>query len=170
MPDSGFLTSDRLSFRPVETDDYDFLRKHWNETSIRTMTDQHTPLRREDVEAKVESSDSSVFLLPVADDSPVGLVWLFDVSHVNGRAEVGYWIREEERGAGYATEAVERISTYAFGELRLRKVVARVFEGNEPSMAVLKRAGFEREGVLRRHYFVDGERLDAHIFGLFDST
>jgi ribosomal-protein-alanine N-acetyltransferase len=169
MSETEFLTSDRLSLRPVEPDDYDFLQRHWNSAPIRRMTNQQTPLQREDIESKIESSDSSVFLLVVADDSPVGLIWLFDISHVNGRVEVGYWITDSAQGKGYATEALEAVTTYAFEELRLHKIVARVFAGNTPSIAVLERVGFEREGVVSEHYFVNGEFLDTYLFGLFAS-
>jgi len=41
-----------------------------------------------------------------------------------------------------------------------------VFAGNEASMRVLQKAGFEREGTLREAYRVEGEFVDAALFGL----
>ena len=40
-----------------------------------------------------------------------------------------------------------------------------MFEGNEASERVLEKVGFEREGRLRDLYYVDGEFIDATLFG-----
>ncbi|WP_225335893.1 GNAT family N-acetyltransferase [Halomicrobium urmianum] len=72
----------------------------------------------------------------------------------------------EERGQGYATEAVDLLCEWAFLDRQLEKLLARVFDGNDASMRVLEKVGFQREGRLRRHYKVEGERVDAVLFGL----
>jgi RimJ/RimL family protein N-acetyltransferase len=37
---------------------------------------------------------------------------------------------------------------------------------NQPSITLLERLGFRREGLLREHYFAAGEPQDALFFGL----
>jgi len=53
------------------------------------------------------------------------------------------------RGRGYATRAVRLLTEYAFTELRLTRVQARVEPGNERSLRVATRSGLRREGVVR---------------------
>ena len=67
-------------------------------------------------------------------------------------ADVGYWIGSEHQGRGYATEAVELATLFAFRHLRAQVLCGWVFVGNEPSRAVLERAGYRlvRTGAERR--------------------
>lgn len=164
MPGPAFRAADGVELRPIERDDHEFLAAHWNRRDVRLPTNTNEPLTTDDVAGFVDGDDSVNFLV-CADGDPVGTIWLFGLDAVNARGELGYWIAEGHRGEGHATAAVDLVVEYAVAEQRLRKVVARVFEGNEPSMRVLEKAGFEREGVLRDHYYVDGEYLDATLFG-----
>lgn len=164
MPGPPFRAVHGVELRPVEQDDRAFLVEHWNRPDVRLATNREEPLTAEDVTRIVDDDDTVNFLV-CSDGDPVGTIWLFDIDRVNGRGELGYWIAEGHRGEGYATAAVELTMEYAVGEQRLRRLLARVFEGNEASMRVLEKAGFEREGRLRDHYYVDGEYLDATLFG-----
>lgn len=55
---------------------------------------------------------------------------------------------------------------YAFDQLRLHKVTARVFAFNEASQRLLETVGFTEEGVQREQVFIDGEYQDTHWYGL----
>lgn len=164
MPGPAFRAGEQVELRPVESDDYDFLVSNANALAIRLVTDTNRPLTRDDVADLVEADDSVQFLVCV-DGDPVGTIWLFHEVPVHGRAEFGYWITADERGKGYATEAAGLLKEYATAERRLRRLMARVFEGNEASKRVLEKVGFEQEGRLRDHYYVDGEFLDATLYG-----
>lgn len=61
------------------------------------------------------------------------------------------------------------VSIYAFDEMGLHKVIAGVLDGNEASMRVLEKLGFEQEGVLREHENSFGEYKDRYLFGLLRS-
>ncbi|MGN7410109.1 GNAT family N-acetyltransferase [Sporosarcina sp. SAFN-010] len=65
------------------------------------------------------------------------------------KLEIGYWLANGFEGKGYMTEAVERISEFAFDELGARRVEIRCDELNKKSRAVAERAGFELEAVLK---------------------
>ena len=165
MPGPAYLSSDRLSLRTVEPEDREFLQDHWNAPALRHWFAKADPVDRERLSDFLET-EGAVHFLPCRDGEPLGFVWLFRIDDIAGRGEIGYWIRPEEQGRGYATEAAELGLGYAFDERGLHKVVARVFEGNTPSRRVLEKLGFEEEGRLRDHYYVDGEYVDAHLFGL----
>jgi RimJ/RimL family protein N-acetyltransferase len=166
MPGAAFLTGDRLALTTVTTDDHEFLHEHWNAPAVRHGFARHEPRTREDFAAFLDRDDAVHFLV-CRGETPVGFLWLFNVDDVAGRAELGYWVRPDEQGQGYATEAAALGLRYAFAERGLHKVLARVFETNDASRRVLENLGFEREGTLRDHYFVDGERVDATIHAVF---
>lgn len=82
-----------------------------------------------------------------------------------GDAEIGYWIAPWARRRGYATEVTRAVSEYLF-ERGFQRVHLVIAAGNLASQAVAKKAGFTREGVLRRALPVPGGYDDAVLFSL----
>ncbi len=80
-------------------------------------------------------------------------------------AETGYWIGEPFWGKGIATTALELITEYGFRELKLNRIFASVFEGNEGSKRVLEKCGYKIEGVLQKAVFKNNKMLDELRFG-----
>jgi ribosomal-protein-serine acetyltransferase len=56
---------------------------------------------------------------------------------------LGYWLSEAATGRGIATAAVDSVLAYARTELGATEVLAGVSHGNDKSVAVLTRCGFE---------------------------
>ncbi len=92
----------------------------------------------------------------------IGLEPMDDVH--SGTAGLGYWLGEPFWGRGLATRAVALILPYAFAELLFIRIQANVYEGNRPSMRVLEKNGFVREGVLRKHVSKNGTVSDAILY------
>ena len=67
------------------------------------------------------------------------------------RVEIGYWIRPDEEGHGYVSEAVQAIAAFAFDKLGAERVEIRCDARNRRSAAVAQRCGFRLEGRLRHH-------------------
>ena len=63
--------------------------------------------------------------------------------------EVGYAIKKDFWGKGYATEAAKRCLQYGFEELNLEKIVAVAYPKNEASQSVMKKLGMEYIGIGR---------------------
>lgn len=64
-------------------------------------------------------------------------------------AVIGYILRTDSWGHGYATQGVRRILTLAFGRLRLPEVHATHHPDNHASGRVLRKAGFVPTGEER---------------------
>jgi len=79
---------------------------------------------------------------------------------------LGYWIGEEFWGRGIMTEAVKLITAYAFKNLDILRIQAGVLSNNPKSMRVLQKAGFTKEGVLKKAIIKNGLILDEHIFAI----
>jgi len=60
--------------------------------------------------------------------------------------------------------AVAAVTAYAFRELDLLRVFAVPFARNPASARVLERAGYQREGTMRRSAVKDGEVLDQYLY------
>jgi [ribosomal protein S5]-alanine N-acetyltransferase len=81
-------------------------------------------------------------------------------------AEIGYWLAKPYWGQDIMTDAVRAYVEYAFGELKLLRLTAHVFEANMASARVLEKNGFKLEGYQRKHFQKDGEWLDSLSYAL----
>ena len=90
-----------------------------------------------------------------------GQITIGNVTHGALRsAWIGYWVTKEFTGAGVATAALALGLDHAFGPVMLHRVEATVRPENAASRAVLARAGFREEGLLKRYLDVDGAWRD----------
>jgi len=86
------------------------------------------------------------------------------VAWPRGIGEVGYWLLRSHRGYGLMTAAVIDVRDWALDHLGLTRVQSGVQPGNHASQAVLHRAGFQREGLLRNWDRLSGVLHDEWMF------
>jgi RimJ/RimL family protein N-acetyltransferase len=73
--------------------------------------------------------------------------------------EVGYYLRQDAWGNGYATRALELVTDWLLGAGGFAEVVLRTHPDNAASQHVAERAGFVRAGIVREYAeFKDGTR------------
>jgi ribosomal-protein-alanine N-acetyltransferase len=102
----------------------------------------------------------------ILDDGAIaGTVNLFHIVRESLQScTIGYWIDRARNGRGLATDAVEDVVAYAFGELALHRVEAATLLDNLGSQRVLEKAAFERIGIARRFLCIHGEWRDFVLF------
>jgi len=63
------------------------------------------------------------------------------------KGEIGYYLGKEATGKGYATQAVNLLTDYAFDKLNYQELYGIVAITNDPSKKVLQKAGYEETGT-----------------------
>jgi ribosomal-protein-alanine N-acetyltransferase len=97
----------------------------------------------------------------VADGALVGVFNLSEIVRGSfNSAYLGYYAFAPHAGQGYMSEGLARVLAAAFGRLRLHRVEANVQPANERSIALLRTAGFVREGYSRRYVRIAGRWRD----------
>jgi RimJ/RimL family protein N-acetyltransferase len=84
----------------------------------------------------------------------------------DGKAEIGYWIAREARRRAVGARATRLLALWALTELGLERLELLANPENEASQRLAERAGFTREGVLRRYRRRHGQREDLVMFSL----
>lgn len=79
-------------------------------------------------------------------------------------ATLGYWLDATQRGQGLMTEAVARLTDYAFADMGLHRVQAGCLPENDASHRVLVKNAFTAEGIARGYIKIDGVWRDHLIF------
>ncbi|TVU44641.1 hypothetical protein EJB05_04087, partial [Eragrostis curvula] len=104
------------------------------------------------------------------DDRPIGAVYLTRETRDPCRAELSYQLAQAHWGKGVMTATVKRTVATVFEDMEgLERVEALVDVANLASKRVLEKAGFTREGVLRKYGAIKGVVKDMVIFSFIDT-
>ncbi len=106
----------------------------------------------------------------VGDDGEIaGVCGLDQINEINHYANLGYWLRADRTGRGWATRAVMLLARHGLTGVGLERVEILMATENEPSRRVAERAGATFEGTLRHRLLLHGRYHDAHLYSLVRS-
>jgi [ribosomal protein S5]-alanine N-acetyltransferase len=118
-------------------------------------------------EAKREPRDAYTLAIVERETGEVvGSVALGIDSRAHRRAELGYILRRDRWGRGYAGEAAAMMVDFAFDELGMNRVWAVCDPENPASTRVLERCGMTCEGHLREDLLVHGLWRDSLLYAI----
>lgn len=115
-----------------------------------------------------ESKNDVLFaIVEKSQNKHIGNIGLHRIDYIHRHAEVGLTIGSKEHwGKGIASICIGAVSKHAFDVMNLSRLFAVIMEGNCPSIKAFKKAGFKEEGVFSKHFFKNGNYLNAFILGL----
>ena len=116
-----------------------------------------------ELEKSFSRTGSQWFFIEKKDGSKIG--WAAKYL-VGGQTTVGFGVAPAERGQGYATEAANIIVDYLFLTSSVVRVQADASTENKASRRVLEKAGFQKEGIIRRHFFSTGKWRDSGLYSI----
>ncbi len=97
----------------------------------------------------------------VGECSVHGIDWRCRVAQIG----IAIW-RVEDRRSGYGQLALQAMTDYAFGYLGLLRVEGWIIADNTPSLGLVRSAGWQHEGTLRRRYLHGGRWCDVEVMAL----
>jgi ribosomal-protein-alanine N-acetyltransferase len=164
----GLLEGKTVNLRIVEKEDLPLLEEWFNKPEA---FGEYVPLRqvsRTEAEKMFEGPhERKSFIIEKKDGSKIGFITHFYVLHPASRQlEIGYSLVPTERGNGYCTEATRLMVDYLFLSKDTMRIQAQTDPGNIASHKVLEKAGFKKEGTLRKSFFTRGELRDCYIYSI----
>lgn len=93
----------------------------------------------------------------------VGELWIYLIEN-NRMAKIAIRVAPACQGKGIATEAVRAAVGFCFQNTELKRIWTDVDVRNEPSIQVLEKSGFVREGLIRQGKMVS-TWCDHYIYG-----
>lgn len=79
----------------------------------------------------------------------IGTIDLYDIDAHNRRAGIGILIDDDYRRRGFAKQALELMSNYAFDFLYLHQIYAYIAQSNTNSISLFEKAGYQSVGILK---------------------
>lgn len=150
------------------THDSDFMRMCEIEPA-RPMSPAMLKKKYEKLEKEIEESRNIFYFAVRAreDDRLIGRAVVNRIEWSNGNGWIELAVGSpKDRRKGYGAQAAQMLLRFAFAELNLFRVTARVPEYNEAAIALLKKFGFTEEVRRRQAVDRDGRRWDLLVFGL----
>ncbi|MTI00576.1 GNAT family N-acetyltransferase [Roseibium sp. RKSG952] len=75
---------------------------------------------------------------------------------VSQSVTLGYWMGADKAGKGFMSSAVSLVQPFCFDVLGLHRIEAACLPHNGPSLRLLEKAGFTREGYARNYLLING--------------
>jgi RimJ/RimL family protein N-acetyltransferase len=167
------LEGRNVDLRVVERDDIDFRVEcrndmdFWGEyVHIVEQYSKSEWTKRFDNPSNLEIlTEKKDFIIQKKDGTRIGVInhWINLPSRM---MEISYAIISTERRKGYGTEVVQLVVDYLFLSRDLVRIQATTDVRNKASQRVLERAGFRKEGIIRKSYFVRGEWRDDYLYSI----
>ena len=107
------------------------------------------------------------FVFRAGDDALLGGLTLSNIRRgVAQSCALGYWMGAPHAGRGHMTAAVRAVLPFVFDTLCLHRLEAACLPHNLPSIRLLERVGFQREGLARRYLCINGVWQDHLLYAL----
>jgi RimJ/RimL family protein N-acetyltransferase len=166
-----FLSGKKVNLRPRDKEkDLEKVLVWINDQEIiRFMNARFPSTRLEEEEWLRKIKENDVHLaIETKKGLLIGGIGLHQIDFLSGKAEVGIMIGDknyQSKGFGFDAEMI--LLNYGFNQLNLGKISHPAFLLNYRSVALAKKCGGIKEGILRRHVFKNGKYLDMVIISIF---
>ena len=151
------IETDRLLIRKFEVSDYNDLYEYLsNPVTYVFEPGRHVTLSEAEEVTRLISEGNSFFAVVLKQNNKmIGHLYL---EHLEPKErltwELGYIFNPAYQRKGYASEASEALTKYAFKNFKVHRIMARCNPDNVASWKLLEKIGYKREGYFKKYGFV----------------
>lgn len=172
------LETERLLLREISKDDADGIFSCFSSENVTRYYGQETL-------ESIEQAQAFVDFFAKSYKEKRGIRWGIEIKGKQGiigtigfnawsikhkRADIGYEIHPDHWRKGYTLEAVSKVIQYGFDEFGLTRIGAVVFMDNDASNKLLKKVGFQKEGILRDYMYQNGKAHDTYVYSILKNN
>jgi len=158
------LEGKTVNLRIIERRDLPILLEWDNNVDFRGQFENLKQETMADLERLYDNiKDAQWFFIEKKDGTKVGFIAHFLSA---GETEIGYNIVPDERNMSYASEAIQVMVDYLFLSKGIVRIQAKADTENVASWKALEKAGFKREGILRKTFYCRGEWRDDCMYSV----
>jgi ribosomal-protein-alanine N-acetyltransferase len=171
------IRTERLIIRPWQRSDADEMFEYASDLEVTrsAMWLPHTSVDESirdisDAIARYEK-DSWMYLgiEHIADRKFIGSVGFVAWNRTDRRAELAFALHRKYWNRGIMTEACRAVLQFGWDEMQLHRIEAKCIATNGPSIAILHKLGFVREGLRKEAARIDQSYTDVIEWGLLRS-
>ena len=100
----------------------------------------------------------------------IGYISISDIDYRNGTCTWnGLKLSPTMSGKGYGIQASLLLIKFIFEEMRMVRCQAECQADHEVSLNMIQKAGFQKEGLLRKNIFKNGQHLNTWLLSILDT-
>ena len=169
-------STERLVLRPLRTDDVDVILAYRNDPVVAEYQDWDLPVTRERVERHVEAQSNWIDIVPgeprqigiEREGELIGDLYV-DLDEHGGVAEIGFTLRADHQGKGYAFEAASAVVSDLVERLGCHRIYGQLSPKNVRSARLLEKLGMHVESLAPRSYWCRGAWDDNLVYAMDDT-
>ncbi|MDP3443877.1 MAG: GNAT family protein [Ignavibacteria bacterium] len=165
------IIGDRIQLIALNEKCFELTLKWINDPSIRMFTGAKFPVSKYEHEVwfRVKATDkyNKTFGIQIKETNEIiGLAGNNEYDPINRTTYPFIYIGEKHlQGQGIGQEAFSLMLKFCFEVLNIRRVYGYLFDYNLASKNMLEHCGYKLEGVLKQHWYKDGEFHDVLVMG-----
>jgi [ribosomal protein S5]-alanine N-acetyltransferase len=168
------LTTERLLLRKLSPETFDYIYANYsNEQLIDFLgleNEDQLATEKNKFEKGLTTYNKSFLYFQLLDQTTKKIIgWCgFHTWYLNHfRAEIGYGLFDENlKNKGIMTEAMKAVLDYGFHQMQLNRIEAFIGTNTIPSLQLVEKYGFTKEGILRSHYLKNNVMEDSVVYSL----
>jgi L-phenylalanine/L-methionine N-acetyltransferase len=168
------LSAEDIKIRLAQPDDYVSVYEMFSCPKVIAGTLQLPYASREDWRRKLaDPPDGRYNLVAVAGDQVIGLLGIDTFPNKPRRRHAGTFgisVHDDWQGKGIGAALMKACLDMADNWLNLYRLELEVYADNEAAIRLYEKFGFEREGVMRKHAFRDGDYIDSIMMARLRSS
>lgn len=166
------LENDTLKLRAVEPEDATIMWEVESDSSQWIQNSMAAPLSSNIIYNYALTYDADPFgagqlrliLERKSDNSVLGIIDLYDISATHRNAFVAIYVLPEFRRCGYAETAIHLLEEYAFENINLQHLAAKIMEGNDVSVNLFEKCGYTLRGIIPQWFQTGNLRKSISIY------
>jgi ribosomal-protein-alanine N-acetyltransferase len=167
------LSTERLLLRPLVLGDAEQLApalcddqnmKYWSRGPLEGVDEVRDYLKHQ-----IDPPAAVCFAFALQETPDMALGWVILMDRKPKVAEIGYMLRPDAQGHGYAREASEAAVAHGFSARKLRRIYADADPENAASIKLMKSLGFQYEGCHRAQWETHLGVRDSVIYARLDT-
>lgn len=174
LPRSEQLETERLILKEISQEVWDFIFTQLTDDDIMQCYGLPNKERLETEKEKwrmgfttYKISFRNFFIYSKVTEEVIGMAGYHTWYIHHNRAEIGYGIdKPAEKQKGYMSEVLATLIPYGFEQMGLNRIEALLSAKNIPSVKLVEKFGFTKEGVMRKHYLINGIYEDSDCYAL----
>lgn len=162
-----------LIFKNINDLDFDTQMKvrEWrNEESVRVNMYDDSIISEEDHKnwlISLKNNSKRIVFVIYFEGREIGVISIDNIDYKNKKCEWAFYIFDSNlRGKGIGKRLEITMIDYIFNELNMEKLNCSVLSNNLSVVEMHKHFGFTVEGILRKNYIKNNERIDVYLLGM----
>ncbi len=165
------LETERFFLRNMSENDTPFIFQQFSDPQVTQFLMDEPPVSNiEEAQGIVDyylepegKNHNRWIIIQKTDQRPIGTCGFHKWDPAHLRAEIGYDLAADCWGRGIMSEVLRAAISNGFERMGLNRIDAIVYVGNKRSIGVLRKMGFQQEGILREYYHLN-DTFHDHIF------